>query len=176
MAIWEAREATVNISEFLSTVQTTSTLLAQVGSTEYTDRVKDVSVTGGERDVETIPLLGENASGYSNQEIFQKSVGSLRECSMTMIYKDVDISQLGAGTVSTSSGASTYKRIQGDQSLTKKAVLISFNDGTDYVNVLLNNAYVTKLGDLKIEADGHLTQEITFKCLAKDYYEEDNLS
>lgn len=177
MAIWEAREATVKIGSTLSSIAGSTTLLSQMsGGTEYTGRVKDVKISGGERDVESIPLLGENTSGYANQEIFQKSVGTLREISMTLIYQDIDISQLGAGTVSTTGSASGYKRIQGDQDLTQKSVLVSFNDGSDYVNVLLNNAYVTKLGDLSIEADGHLEQEITLKCLAKDYYEEDNLS
>lgn len=179
MAIWEAREATVQIGEAITTIATSTTLLTQssaaTGETAYTDRIKDVSITGGERDVESVPFLGET-SGASNQEIFQKSVGNLRECSMTLVYKDVDISLLGAGTISTTGSASGYKRIQGDQDLSTKSVLVSFNDGTDYVNVLLNNAYVTKMGDLKIEADGHFTQEVTFRCLASNYYEEDNLT
>jgi len=173
MAIWEAREAQVNIGSSV-TVGSTSTLLAQVSATDFTGRVKDVKISGGERDVESIPLLGEDSTGYANQEIFQKSVGSLREVSMTLIYTDSDISALGMGTVATSGSASGYSRLQGDQALTQKAVLVSFNSGSNYVNVLLNNAYVTKLGDLSIEADGHLTQEVTLKCLAKDYYEEDN--
>jgi len=174
MAIWEAREATVNIGDTVGTVQGSSTLLSQVSVTDFSGRVKDVSITGGERDVESIPLLG-TTSGYANQEVFQNSVGSLRELSMTMVYQDTDVTLFASGTVATSGTASTYTRIQGDQDVTQRAVLVSFNSGSDYVNVLLNNAYAIKLGDLKIEADGHLEQEIVFKCLAKDYYEESNL-
>lgn len=171
MAIWEAREATVKIGEALSSISSSATLLSQVSGTDFSGRVKSVTISGGERDVEVVPTLGET-SGYSNQELFQKSVGSLREVTMTLIYSDIDTTQLGAGTVT---GPSGYTRIQGDQDITQKAVLLSFNVGSDYTNVLLNNAYVTKLGDLKIEADGHAEQEITLKCLAKDYYEESNL-
>lgn len=174
MAVWEAREATVIIGTAVGTVQGSATLLSQVSTTDYTSRITDVSISGAERDVESIPTLGENASGYANQEIFQKSVGTLRECSMTLVYQDVDITVLGSGTVATSGAASGYTRIQGDQDLSQVAVLISFNSGSSYANILLNNAFVTKLGDYKISADGHLTQEITFKCLAKDYYEETN--
>ena len=170
MAIWEAREATVVISEFLAAV-TTSEFTSQVAATDYSGRVKNISITGGERDVESIPLLGAT-TGTANQEMFQKSVGSLREVSMTLVYQDTDISLLGAGTVSAPSG---FTRIQGDQDLTKKAVLVSFTDDVNTVSVLLNNCYVTKIGDIKIEADGHAEQEITLKCLSKDYYEEDDI-
>jgi hypothetical protein len=171
MAIWEAREASVKISEFLATVAST-VFTAQVSATDYSGRVKNVAITGGERDVESIPLLG-TTSGYANQEIFQKSVGSLREITMTLVYQDTDISLLGAGTVTK---PTTYtRRIQGDQALTKKAVLVSFTDGSNTLSVLMNNCFVTKMGDIKIEADGHAEQEITLKCLAKDYYEEDDI-
>lgn len=176
MALWEAREATVKIGAVLSTVQGSTTLLTQMsGGTDFSGRCKNVTISGGERDVENIPLLGAT-SGYANQEIFQKSVGTLREVTMTLIYTDIEVSLMGAGTVATSGAASGYKRIQGDQALTQKAILLSFTDSTNYTNVLMNNCYCTKLNDLKIEADGHAEQEVTFKCLAKDYYEEDNLA
>ena len=174
MALWEAREATVTIGALLSTVGSASTLLAQVSGTDFTGQCKNISITGGERDVESVPLLGET-SGYANQEVFQKSVGSLREISMTLVYQDNDLSLYATGSVSLADSLSTYVRIQGDQDVTRRAVLVSFNDSTSYVNILLNNAYATKIGDIKLDADGHAEQEIVFKCLAKDYYEEDNM-
>lgn len=175
MAIWEAREATVKIGSVIATVQGSSTLLTQMSAaTDFTGRCKNVNISGAERDIETIPLLGTTA-GHSNQEVFQKSVGSLREVTMTLVYQDTDVTLFGSGTVATSGTASAYTRIQGDQDVTQRAILLSFNDGSSYVNCLLNNAYSIKLGDLKIEADGHLEQEVMFKCLAKDYYEESNL-
>ena len=175
MALWEAREATVKIADAaLSTVEGSATLLSQVANTDFSGECKNISITGGERDLESIPTMGET-SGYANQEVVQKSVGSLREISMTLIYKDNDVGLFATGTVATSGSASTYTRIQGDQDVTARAVLVSFNDGSDYVNCLLNNAYSVKVGDIKLDADGHAEQEVVFKCLAKDYYEEDNL-
>jgi hypothetical protein len=176
MAIWEAREATIKVGAVVAAIQTSSTLLTQMSAaTDYTNEAKNIAITGGERDVESIPLLG-TTSGYTNQEIFQKSTGSLREVSLTMVYKDADLALLGSGTVSTDGTASGYTRVQGDQAVVQRAVLLSFNSGTDYVNILLNNAYPVKIGDIKIEADGHAEQELVYKCLAKDYYEEDNLA
>lgn len=174
MALWEAREATVKIGALLATVGGASTLLTQVSGTDFSGECKNIKITGGERDVESVPTLGET-SGYANQEVVQKSVGSLREISMTLIYKDTDVSLYATGTIATTGDASTYTRIQGDQDVTKRAVLVSFCDSTSYANCLLNNAYSVKIGDISLDADGHAEQEIVFKCLAKDYYEEDNL-
>jgi len=174
--IWEAREATVKIGAVIATVQGSSTLLTQMSAaTDFTGECKTIAITGGERDVESIPLLG-TTSGYANQELFQKSTGSLREVSLTLVYQDADLALLGSGTVATSGTASGYTRVQGDQETTQRAVILSFNTGSDYVNVMMNNCYPVKIGDIKIEADGHAEQEIVYKCLAKDYYEEDNLS
>mgnify|MGYP003147232562 FL=1 len=174
MALWEAREATVNIGTTLATVEGSVTLLSQVSSTDFSGECKSISITGGERDVDVIPLLG-TTSGFANQEAEEKSIGSMREISMTLVYKDGDTSAFATGTVATSGAASTYTRIQGDLTRTKKAVLVSFNSGSDYVNCLLNDAYSIKIGDISLDADGHAEQEIVFKCLSKDYYEEDNL-
>jgi hypothetical protein len=171
MSLWEAREATVKIGDFVASVTSASTLLQYCTGTDFSGECKNISITGGERDLESVPLLG-TTDGYTNQEIVQKSVGSLREISMTLIYKDTDTSIYATGTVTAPAG---YQRIQGDQDVTKRSVCVSFNDGEDYVNVLLNNAYSVKVGDIKLDADGHAEQEIVFKCLAKDYYEEDNL-
>ena len=173
MALWEAREATVNIGSTIS-VAATASLASQVTTTAFTSKIKSVRVTGGDRDVESVPLIGENASGYSNQEIFQKSVGELREANFTMIYDDGTATLLGTDTITTSGAAASYTRLQGDQDVTQKAVMITFTDGTNVATLLLNNAYPIKLGDLSLDADGHLEQEITFKCLGKDYYEEYN--
>jgi hypothetical protein len=173
MSLWEAREAVVNIGTIIATVDSTSTLASQVATTAFTSKIKSVKVSGGERDVESVPLLGET-SGYANQEIFQKSVGSLREVSFTMVYDDGTATLLGTDTISTSGAAATYTRLQGDQDVTQKAVMITFTDGANIATVLLNNAYPIKLGDLSLDADGHLEQEITLKCLSKDYYEEYN--
>ena len=172
MALWEAREATVKIGALVASVTSASTLLQYCDGTDFSGECKSISITGGERDLESIPLLGET-SGYANQEVVQKSVGSLREISMTLVYKDTDTSIYATGTVAAPAG---YQRIQGDQDVTARSVCVSFNDSSDYVNVLLNNAYSVKVGDLKLDADGHAEQEIVFKCSAKDYYEEDNLA
>ena len=139
MALWEAREATVKIADAtLATVEGSATLLAQVANTDFSGECKNIAITGGERDLESVPTLG-TTSGYANNEIVQKSVGSLREISMTLVYKDDDVSLFATGTIATSGAASTYKRIQGDQTVTARAVLVSFNSGSDYVNILFLN-------------------------------------
>jgi hypothetical protein len=175
MVLWRAKEATVLIGSTLSSVGTTTTLAAQMSSaSDWSGVIKSIEIAGAEADVDSVYLFGASAGGQQNAEVEENNT-TMREFTGTLIYNDADAAELATGTA-TAIGTTGYSRIQGDGTRSRKAVLVSFSDGTNHANVLLNNVYFTKLGDISLDAEGHAEQEVTGKCLAKDYYEEDDFS
>jgi len=171
--IWRAKKAEVYIGPAISPFSSTSTIMAQLtGHVTYSGEVKDIEISGGEADTETIYLFGSNTSGQQNAVKDPQNMTDL-EFTGTLIFKDHDTSELATATAA-SVGSTGYKRISGDGDRSEKAVVIKFNSGSDTAVVLLNNALFTKMGDISLEAEGHAEQEIMAKCLAKDYHVEDN--
>ena len=130
---------------------------------------KDVRISGGERDAESLKLIGYN-------ELMDEKRASVIEYALTAVYTSAAISGLLAGAPQTVTGQ-YYRTTGGEKSSndrTKKAVMVRLYDGTTYkVFCCLNNAVVTS-GDFSLAADGHAEQTITAKGLASEYYEEDN--
>lgn len=177
MALWRAKQATITIAESIVAVSETVALndaTQQQAAVDFSGQIKSVSISGAESDVESVFLFGSNVSGSQNADITESNM-SMREFSATLVYKDATVAELG-GAAKVSVGVTDFNRITGDTTRTLKSVLIKFTDGSNTVNVLLNSAYMTKLGDISLDAEGHAEQEIMFKCLAKDYYEEDDFS
>lgn len=173
MVLWRAKEATIEISAALESVGTTTTLETQMSSgVDWSGQVKSIEIGGSEADVESVYLFGSSVSGQQNAEVEENNM-TMREFTGTLVFNNANAATLATGTGS-AVGTTGYTRIQGDGTRTKKAILISFSDGTNHANVFMNNAYFTKLGDISLDAEGHAEQEITAKCLAKDYYEEDD--
>lgn len=167
MALWRAKLATLMIGSYVATVATTP-LNVQVTATDYSAEVKNVSISGAEADVSSVYTFGASAEGIQNAETEESNM-TMREFTGTLVYKDADTALLIGNTVA---GPSGYTRTRGDTTRTKKAILLTFTDGTLRVSCLLNNAYITKIGDISLDAEGHAAQEIAAKCLALDYYEE----
>lgn len=173
--LWRAKQATILIGPALQTVSTTTDLRSQMtGAVDWSGRVKDIEISGAEADVDSVFLFGSDAFGRQNALITEEAM-SMREFTGTLIFTDQDAAELALSS-RVRVGTTSYYRVQGDTPRSKKAILISFTDGTNVVNILLNNAYFTKIGDITLSAEGHAEQEITAKCLAKDYYEEANFT
>jgi hypothetical protein len=72
-----------------------------------------------------------------------------------------------------------YNRWQGGEKSSggrsAKAVSVQFTDGTNIVNCLLNDAYCTSR-EFGTDAGGHVEETVTYKCLFKNYLEEDNIA
>jgi len=175
MALWRAKQATIKIAETIASVSSTVALndaTQQTSAVDFSGKIKSIDISGAESDVDSVFLFGKNSNGSQNS-ITNESSTSMRELSGTLIYQDISASELGT-SAKTAVGATGFNRIIGGTDRTLKSILITFTDGTNTVNVLMNDAYATKLGDIKLDAEGHAEQEITFKCLAQDYYEEDD--
>lgn len=173
--LWRAKQAKILIGNALSSVNPDTDLKSQMSSAvEWSGRVKDIEIAGAEADVDSVFLFGADASGRQNAEITEEAM-SMREFTGTLIFVDQDAAEL-ALSQRVRVGSTSYYRVQGDTTRSRKAILVTFTDGTNTVNILMNNALFTKIGDISLDAEGHAEQEITAKCLAKDYYEEANFT
>lgn len=171
MVLWRAKEATVSIGDLIPAIGSTAVLDGQMlNAVDWSGKIKNLEISGAEADTESVYLFGAEVGGQQNAEIEEQNM-SQRELSGTLIFVDQDAAGL-ATTAAVAVGATDFNRIQGDGTRVQKAILITFADGTNTVNVMLNNAYFNKLGDISLDAEGHAEQEITAKALAKDYYEE----
>ncbi len=173
MVLWRAKEATITIGNLIPSISDTDALSGQmVSGVDFSGKIKNISISGAESDTDSVYLFGATTSGQQNAEIEEQNM-SQREFSGTLIYTDTDSGALATADA-TMVGTTGFNRIQGDGTRTKKAILVTFADGSNSVNILMNNSFFTKLGDISLDAKGHAEQEITAKGLARDYYEEDD--
>ena len=186
--VWQARECVIKISDAIADASIdTSTLLdtevaAANGVATITSNVKNVTISVPEGSVEKIDLLGESNSAAGDNNDFQNAELDIKPWGMATITGTIvqpgdevfETWALGAGTAI----AATHHRYQyGGVAASKVrkecALLVNLDDATDEVNILLNHAYITKLGDKTISgADSHWEQSFEAVCLPKDYYEE----
>ena len=177
MALWRAKQAKVRIAGKIASIGTTATLYdQQTSALDWSGEVKSISISGAEADLDSVFLFGADSDGRQNADIEESNM-TMREFSGTLVYKDEDAAELTVASASSLGGsASDFNRITGDTTRVQKSILVQFTDGTNTVNILMNNAYFTKMGDISLDAEGHAEQEITAKCLAKDYCEESDFN
>jgi len=194
--LWFAPRAAVTIGDAISSFSSSSTIATQIAALSneaiYTGMVKDVRIRGGERDVDTLKLLGFN-------ELLDEKRATIIECTMTMAYQGAILAFNSALTRTDGTGADAdgvmdtaellmgekiavtgdYHRATGGEKSsydrTKVAVSIKLADGTNTIDICLNNAYCTSR-EISLAADGHAECTLTFKCLASNYYEEDDFA
>ena len=198
MVLWRAPHAEVKIDLASNvTIAASAALDTFFGSTATTISayMKNISVVVPEGDVEQINFLGVTSS-FQNSNLDQKPFG-MGEVSGTLILKrptsaDTYTEMLidtpaagnpthlffGEGTDIPAAGT-THRRYQagsittGDFDRPESAWLINITDGTEETNIVLDNAFVTKYGEVKIDgADGHWEVDVNVKCKNSDFYME----
>jgi len=178
MVLFKARDMEVKIGSSISVKSDSAFDNDFSSNTNFAAEARDISLSGAEADVEEVKFFGLT-SGRQNAEMDEGEM-TMREVSMTVKYVDDDIAELataGATTFAdTGSPNETWSRVQGDGLRTQKGILLqvekTFGGTTFKVNIFMNNAWFTKMGDEEIDSEGWLSQKVSAKCLAKDYYEE----
>lgn len=132
---------------------------------------KDLRITLSQPDVDQINLVGSDTAGFQNAELEEKPP-VLTEMSGTLVLpgdEGVEEFFFDAGTVV----AGGYTRYQpGKSSVRKLAFLINLTDGTDVVNIAMDNMVGTS-GEIRLTgADGHWETSYSGKCLARDAFIE----
>ncbi len=183
--LWKAKETTVQIADALSPSSiSSSTLLDAMSYTNQkplTALLKNVTIVEPEGAVDKEDFLGTDSNGFQNAELSEKPY-DVAKISGTLVMPAIHESgtamlerwAYGNGT-QVPSGSPTHTRWQpGDGNRIACAILVNLVSGSDYeVTILLNQAYITKLGDRKIGGpDGHWEQDFEAVCLPRNYYVE----
>lgn len=106
---------------------------------------RSITFSGGERSTDVENLLGSDTGGTQNQEM-TINPAALRECTLEVVYRNnVPLSIFNDTT---------------------RAVLMTLDNsestGTGVLNVACNNVTVLNVGELTINADGLVTQQVKF--------------
>lgn len=140
--------------------------------------VKNITITPPETSWEKQDFCGTNSSGFQNQLLDEKPVG-LSTITATMILGENEIiSDLIMSGTANGIGYSRRQIGKGDEypestDSTYAVVVTLISDTTRQVSFAVDNAKITKWGDVRISGpDGHWEQDITLLCLTKDFYWE----
>jgi len=166
--IWKAREVTVLFKSSV-TITTAAALDTFFGSsTDITADLKEVTLKEPGYSPEMINELGEAASGHQNADWDEKTYDAATIKGTLVMRGDEQLETLiyGAGTAI----STTHHRYRpGDGNRLTPAILVRFDDSTDEVNFVFDNAHV-KLGERKQTADGHAEYDFEATSLPADFY------
>ena len=168
------------------TVTNSATIISLfTAATDIMFTVKDLVITPPSGAIDKIDMIGETASAvepnltFQNYLLEEKSF-ALARVTGTLLWNvsdenPLELAMCGAGTAE----PTNYRRYQyGASDSTKTRVVgsmaIHFPIGTtDIRTILLNNAYVVSLGDIKATgADGHLERDFEIICAPENYLDE----
>ena len=186
--IWKARETTVQISDAIDpSAISDSTLLDGLSFSNQkplTGLLKNVTIVEPEGAIDKQDLLGVDSNGFQNAELDEKPF-DLAKISGTLVMPGLHESgtamlerwAYGDGTQVPSESATHTRWQAGNGNRIACAILVNLTSNESppnyEVNILLNQAYITKLGDRKISGpDGHWEQDFEAVCLPRNYYIE----
>jgi len=163
---------TVEIGAVIASVASGSTLDSQHSGTDVTDDIKEINISGGERDLNTQKLLG-----YNEARELKRATVIVIEFKLVGGQDVANWLSWMHGTAQAVTG--NYTRVQGGEKASNdrssKGILIKWTNTTNNIAILCNNAYAVT-PTIGLAADGSMEESITFKCLASDYYYEDDFT
>lgn len=161
------------------TVSTSATLLSLFSGVFSV--AKNIIITPPKGDVKQVVLLGETVSTKQPLQTFQNYI--LEEASWELprvtgtlsfdINEDnLDLIMAGSGTATVTATYHMYQYGGSDSGKTRVvgAILIVFKHGSGIREILLNNAYIISLGDIKsTSSEGHIERDFEITCAIEDY-------
>lgn len=191
--LWEAQQALAYILQAPMVASTTAPWYDVVtGATKviYTGRVMDVSIDGNTKDVEIVNTYGVN-------QLLHRKRAEIVTAKFKIVYQKGDsavyIDGPGATYTSTlATGAAAFKQFQAGEKLTigtgaganraAGALALILDNGDvltaatkQLVCVVMNNAWCVER-TLGLNSEGYVEENFTYKCLQRDYFEEDNFT
>ena len=163
--------------QFTSTDTLSGVFWGTSSGIEISKAVKSITITPPETGYEKLDLLGKDTNTFQNQMLDEKPVGNASINFTTVVGEDeVFEDYVVSGTAATAPTGYTRRQIGNDNSSTNRLILCvdaSNSDDTNYKAIGLQDAKMTKFGDIRLPDMGsHLEQDVTFICLAKNYYDE----
>ncbi len=160
--IWYAQDGTVLISG--------ATFSAGLIGSDFTHVVKEISITGGGRDVEGVRCMGSGTNFY----VFEKGMEMI-ECSLTTVKPNTHLFRTLA-----SGQATTYPwLLTGDSLRDPVNILYKWTDRYDSagaeMRIKMATSYCTGK-EMSLSVDDHIEETFTFKCAPENYQEEYTLN
>ena len=171
VCLWPTKEINIKMASSVTITSAAALDTFFSAGTEVQAAIKDFRITEPASEVEKIDLMGEDANGFQNACMEQKPF-SLAEVQLTGVLKGDEV--IEAFIYPTGAAInSTHTRYQpGKGTRPQPSVLFNLDDGTDEVNIVMDNCWVTASEVGVTGADGHVERTFTFKCLASDFYME----
>jgi len=183
MALMKPRNLSITIGNAISdpfgTATTFKTQLDAVGSNELTFEklCTEIEIKEPENTGETIKTLGAT-SGNQNQELDPQSPTKAEFTATILASPDDDLERDLEQFKLTASGTkpSGYTRYNYGSAAPSAGVCVvaeaNMGSGKPIIDWMLNNAIIETLGGVKIDAEGHGTQDIRVSCAADDFGKE----
>jgi hypothetical protein len=185
--LWKpGKISSIKMANAIASVTANEDLSGEIsGSSETYENIqayaKSVTIAIPEGAVDKQDLLGVDSNGFQNAELEDKPFEN-GGISGTLVLHSVAVLEkfyYGTGTAATDTGATgtTFRPgILTSAGRPDVAICLTLDNGLSTtakrkINFLLNNARITKLGDVKISGpDSHFEVEFTATCLPRDFY------
>jgi len=178
-------KAVVYVKATAVTVTDSATILSLYAVGDIQATVKNLTITPPSGAVDKVDMIGETASTleptltFQNYLLDEKS-WTLAKVTGTMLWNvsdenPLELAMCGAGTGEpTSFHRYQYGASDSGKTRVVGSMAIHFPVGTtDLRTVLLNNALIVSLGDIKgTGADGHLERDFELVCAPENYIDE----
>lgn len=167
--VFHARDVLVKAIAATSVTIGSNTLSSYFTSGITLDKVKEVTITRGDRDFDQSNYHGEDSNGFQNQGKVRKPVGPA-EIKLTLDNANYRTLAALCYDSSTTINTSYTRFTDGNAARKMIALLVVADDGSDYFAYAVDDAELTSSEDSSTGADGNMEVKMTFKCLAKDLY------
>lgn len=185
--LWKpGKISAIKLATAISSVDDEADISGEISGTSNTYEntqayMKNTTVAIPAGAVEKQDLLGVDTNGFQNAELEDKPFENAT-ISGTLVLHNVEVLETfyyGDGTTATDTGVTgtTYQAgILSSSGRKDCAILMTLDNGLTTtskkkINVLLNNARITKLGDVKISGpDSHFEVDFEATCLPRDFY------
>lgn len=136
-----------------------------VGGTEYKGDVTEISIAGGERDFSVVHTFADEFENRAKQSPYETTISTVKQ--------DTSLARYVLGGVADTTWPITYSGATVNR--TYPDVKYSFYENEDGTGSAFRICFSGAYGISKrigIAAEEYLTEEVTFKCLAKNYSEQ----
>jgi len=151
--LWYAEDGEIKINNAAGT------------ATDYTAEVREISISGGDREVEQILAFGNN-------QYLRLSPEGAFETSVTVLKQDVEFAQMLLGGTDTND---PILAVGGGTRPASKKVQYTWTESANATGSQLRITFANVMAvskELSLDTEGHLEESVTFRCKAADYREE----
>jgi len=135
-----------------------------IDSTDYSQQLKEIRISGGERTVNRVTTFGFGTYEQVNP------VMDMMECTTTLRKKDSDLAVMHMGGKAVANYTGSAYEVYPYTPKTIEFIWTNLATGSEQLKIKLASAYATSR-EQSLGTDDHLEEVITWRCLPKYYIE-----